>query len=92
MNKTSDEFDKECGAKGDQWKGGKGAMGGRDSRTDNASHENLVLQNSVRESLIIEKWDCCMKNETMKNGTAMMGKDEWDQFDKTKVTIFIYKI
>ena len=30
-----------------------------------------------------------MKNETMKNGTAMMGKDEWDQFDKTKVTIFI---
>ena len=43
MNKTSDEFDKECGAKGDQWKGGKGAMGGRDSRTDTASHENLVL-------------------------------------------------
>lgn len=27
-----------------------------------------------------------MKNETMKNGTAIMGKDEWDQFDKTKVT------
>merc|ERR1712176_1527622 len=52
-------FDKECGAKGDQWKGpGKVAMG--------------------------EKWDCCMKNETMKNGTHMMGKDEWDQFDKTK--------
>ena len=39
MNKTSDEFDKECGAKGDQWKGpGKGAMGGRDSRTDTATN------------------------------------------------------
>ena len=34
MNKTSEEFDKECGAKGDQWKGEKGDMGGRDSRTD----------------------------------------------------------
>ena len=29
-----------------------------------------------------------MKNETMKNGTAIMGKDETDQFDKTKVTFF----
>jgi hypothetical protein len=58
MNKTSEEFDKECGAKGNQWKGGKEVIEG--------------------------KWDCCMKNETMKNGTMMMGKDEWDQFDKTK--------
>ena len=48
------------------------------------------LVGSVRQSLIIGKWDCCMKNETMKNGTVMMGKDEWDQFDKTKVTLLIY--
>ena len=33
-----------------------------------------------------------MKNETMKNGTVMMGKDEWDQFDKTKVSFLVYKI
>ena len=30
MNKTSDEFDKECGAKNDKWKGGKGVLEGRD--------------------------------------------------------------
>ena len=33
-----------------------------------------------------------MKNETMKNGTAIMGKDEWDQFDKTKVTFSFIKL
>ena len=42
MNKTSEEFDKECGAKGDKWKGGKGVMGGRDSWTDTTNHERLV--------------------------------------------------
>ena len=33
MNKTSDEFDKECGAKNDKWKGGKGVLEGRDPLT-----------------------------------------------------------
>ena len=45
MNKTSEEFDKECGAKGDKWKGGKGVMGGRDSWTDTTSRERLVRTN-----------------------------------------------
>ena len=86
MNKTSDEFDKECGAKNDKWKGGKGVLEGRDPLTvkdrfqESESESNVIFVNPVTG-----KWDCCKKNETMKNGTAVMGKDEWDQFDKTKV-------
>ena len=29
MNKTSDAFDKECGAKGDRWKDAKGDLKAR---------------------------------------------------------------
>ena len=40
MDKLSDEFDKECGAKGDKWKGEKGSLEGTDSRTQRVTRSD----------------------------------------------------